>query len=143
MIVNKETIAQLAKDNKRLDGRTLTEVRQPITIETNISWTAEGSARVQLGETVVMAGVKLSIEKPYNDTPDEGGIMVNAELSPLSSPEFEAGPPGMKAVELARVVDRGIREAKAIDLKKLCLEPGEKAWQKKYCINIVLKNFLC
>lgn len=128
MIVNKETIAQLAKDNKRLDGRTLTEVRQPITIETNISWTAEGSARVQLGETVVMAGVKLSIEKPYNDTPDEGGIMVNAELSPLSSPEFEAGPPGMKAVELARVVDRGIREAKAIDLKKLCLEPGEKAW---------------
>lgn len=128
MIVNKETIAELAKENKRLDDRTLTEFRQPILIETNISWTAEGSARVQIGETVVMAGVKLSIEKPYNDTSDEGGIMVNAELSPIASPEFEAGPPGMKAVELARVVDRGIREAKAIDLKKLCIEPGEKAW---------------
>ncbi len=128
MIVNKETIAQLAKENMRLDGRTLQEIRQPIMIETNISWTAEGSARVQIGETVVMAGVKLSLEKPYNDTPDEGGIMVNAELSPLSRPEFEAGPPGIKAVELARVVDRSIREAKAIDLKKLCIEPGEKAW---------------
>lgn len=128
MIVNKETIAELAKENKRLDNRTLTEFRQPILIETNISWTAEGSARVQIGETVVMAGVKLSIEKPYNDTPDEGGIMVNAELSPISNPEFETGPPGMKAVELARVVDRGIREAKAVDLKKLCRVPGEKAW---------------
>ena len=128
MIVNKETIAELAKENKRLDSRSLTEFRQPILIETNISWTAEGSARVQIGETVVMAGVKLSIEKPYNDTPDEGGIMINAELSPISNPEFEPGPPGMKAVELARVVDRGIREAKAIDLKKLCSVPGEKAW---------------
>src|SRR3989344_2091448 len=128
MIVNKETIAELAKENKRLDERSLTEFRQPILISTNISWTAEGSARVQIGETVVMAGVKLSLEKPYNDTPDEGGIMVNAELSPIASPEFESGPPSIKAVELARVVDRGIREAKAIDLKKLCLVPGEKAW---------------
>src|SRR3989338_8961609 len=128
MIDNSKTIAELAKQNQRLDGRTLHEYRQPIKIETGISWTAEGSAMVQIGKTVVMAGVKLSIEKPYNDTPDEGGIMVNAELLPLSSPEYEPGPPGIKAVELARVIDRGIREAKAIDLKKLCTTPGEKAW---------------
>lgn len=128
MTLNKETISALAKENKRLDQRALTEFRSPIRIETNISWTAEGSAKVQIGQTVVMAGVKLSIEKPYNDTPDEGGIMINAELTPLSSPEYEPGPPGMKAIELARVTDRGIREAKAIDMKKLCIEPGEKAW---------------
>ena len=128
MIVNKETIGQLAKNGKRLDGRSLEEYRQPITVETEISWTAEGSAKVSIGQTVVMAGVKMSIEKTYNDTPDEGGIMINAELLPLSSPEYEPGPPGIKAVELARVVDRGIREAKAIDMKKLCITPGEKAW---------------
>jgi len=128
MIVNKETIVQLASVQKRLDNRTLTEYRTPIVIETGISWTAEGSARVRIGDNIVIAGVKLSIEKPYNDTPDEGVIMVNAELLPLSNPEFETGPPGIKAVELARVVDRGIREAKAIDMKKLCIIPGEKAW---------------
>ena len=128
MIVNKETIAKLAAISKRLDGRNLTEYRQPIEIETNISWTAEGSAKVTLGKTVVMAGVKLSLEKPYNDTPDKGGIMINAELLPLSSSEYESGPPGIKAIELARVIDRGIREAKAIDMKKLCVTPGEKAW---------------
>jgi len=128
MINNKETIIQLAAQDKRLDGRGMADYRQPIKIETDISWTAEGSAKVQIGETIVMAGVKTSIEKPYNDTPDEGGIMINAELLPLSSPEYEPGPPGIKAIELARVTDRGIREAKAIDMKKLCIEPGEKAW---------------
>ena len=129
MIINKEAVFELAGQKKRLDPtRSLTDYRKPITVEKDISWTAEGSTRVQIGKTVVMAGVKLSLEKPYNDTPNEGGIMINAELVPLSSPEFESGPPGIKAIELARVTDRGIREAKAIDMKKLCITPGEKAW---------------
>ncbi len=128
MIVNKETIAQLAAEGKRLDRRSLTEYRKPIHVELNISWTAEGSAKVQIGDTIVMAGVKLAMEKTYNDTPDEGGIMVNTELLPLSNPEYESGPPSIKSIELARVIDRGIREAKAIDLKKLCIKAGEKAW---------------
>ncbi|MEK6845378.1 MAG: exosome complex protein Rrp42 [Nanoarchaeota archaeon] len=138
MIINKEAITQLAKANKRLDGRGLLDYREPIRIETNISWTAEGSAKVQIGETVVLAGVKMSIDKPYNDTPDEGGITVNVELLPLSSPDYESGPPGPKAIELARVTDRGIREAKAIDMKKLCIKPGEKAWF--VCIDIITIN---
>ncbi len=138
MVINKETIIQLAGQGKRLDGRSLTEYRSPIKIDVDISWTAEGSARVQIGKTVVMAGVKTSIEKPYNDTPNEGGIMINAELLPLSSPDYEPGPPGIKAIELARVTDRGIREAKAIDMKKLCIEPGEKAWF--VCIDVIAIN---
>src|SRR3989338_7450214 len=114
MIANKETIYQLASEGKRMYGRSLEEYRKPIEIETDISWTAEGSARVRIGDTVVLAGVKMALEKPYNDTPDEGGIMVNAELLPLSSPDFEPGPPSIDGIELARVTDRGIREAKAI-----------------------------
>src|SRR3989338_8861892 len=101
LIMNKHTIAALAAQGKRLDGRALTQYRGPIKVETTISKTAEGSAKVQIGDTVVFAGVKLSMEKPYNDTPDEGGIMINAELLPLSSSEYEPGPPGIKAVELA------------------------------------------
>ncbi|HIJ11624.1 TPA: exosome complex protein Rrp42 [Candidatus Woesearchaeota archaeon] len=128
MIVNTQTIKKLAAQGKRLDGRGLTEFRGPITIETDISWTAEGSAKVTIGDTVVLAGVKMSLEKPYNDTPDQGGIMINAELTPMSSSQYERGPPGIKAIELSRVTDRGIREAKAIDMKKLCVTPGEKAW---------------
>ena len=50
------------------------------------------------------------------------------ELLPLSSPDFESGPPSIQGVELARVVDRGIRESKVLDFKKLCIEEGEKVW---------------
>jgi exosome complex component RRP42 len=66
--------------------------------------------------------------EPYPDQPGQGSIMVGAELLPLSSPEFEPGPPQIRAIELARVVDRGIRESKVLDFKKLCIKEGEKVW---------------
>jgi len=111
----------------RFDGRKFDEYRK-ITVETNISKSAEGSARVKIGETDVMAGVKFEIGKPYPDSPNEGTIMVGAELLPMSNPEFEPGPPSIQAVELARVVDRGIRESKVLDFEKLCIKEGEQCW---------------
>ncbi|MFH0874878.1 MAG: exosome complex protein Rrp42 [archaeon] len=111
----------------RYDGRNKEEFRN-LVIEKAIIKNAEGSARVKLGETEVLAGVKFELGTPYPDTPDEGTIAVNVELMAMSSPEFELGPPGLPAIELARVVDRGIRESKVIDMKKLCIEKGEKVW---------------
>jgi exosome complex component RRP42 len=125
--MSREHVLKLLEKGIRLDGRKLTEFRD-IKIDYNISSGAEGSARVKVGDTEVLAGVKMSVETPYPDTPDQGSLMVNAELLPLSSPDFEPGPPGIMAVELARVVDRGIRESHAIDVKKLCIKSGEKAW---------------
>ncbi|MDO8741204.1 MAG: exosome complex protein Rrp42 [Candidatus Woesearchaeota archaeon] len=111
----------------RFDGRKPLEYRN-VSVEYGVSKNAEGSSRVKIGETEVIAGVKLSMDKPYSDTPDDGVMSVNAELLPLSSPEFESGPPNEQSIELARVVDRGIRESKAIDTKKLCVKKGEKVW---------------
>jgi len=125
--IQREHILKLFEANTRLDGRKLDEYRK-ITLDIDVSNTAEGSARVLLGETDVIVGVKLEVIEPYPDTPNEGSIMVGAELLPLSSPDFEAGPPSVHAVELARIVDRGIRESKSLDFKKLCIKEGEKAW---------------
>lgn len=124
----KRHIIGLLEANTRLDGRKLTEYRQPIEVELGVVKTAEGSARVKIGKTDVMVGVKMEVGEPYPDTPNEGTIIVGAELLPMSNPEFEPGPPGIQAIELARVVDRGIRESKAVDFKKLCITPGEKIW---------------
>ncbi|MDP7323641.1 MAG: exosome complex protein Rrp42 [Candidatus Woesearchaeota archaeon] len=120
-------VIETLEKGTRFDGRKSDQVRD-VSVETGVTKNAEGSARVKIGDTEVIAGVKLSIEKPYPDSPDNGNLMVNVELLPLSSPEFDTGPPGIKAIELARVVDRGIRESKAIDTKKLCVEKGEKVW---------------
>jgi exosome complex component RRP42 len=123
--VKQKQIAQLMSKGKRLDGRGLNDYRE-IKIEMGIIEKAEGSARVLLGKTEVLVGVKIEVGAPFSDTPNEGVLTVNAELVPLASPTFEPGPPNENAIELARVVDRGIRESKAINLEKLCLEPGKK-----------------
>ncbi|MBN2368427.1 exosome complex protein Rrp42 [Candidatus Woesearchaeota archaeon] len=120
-------ILNYLKNKVRYDGRKLEEYRK-VSVETGVSKTAEGSAKVTIGETVVMAGVKFEVGEPYPDIPEEGTMMVNAELLPMSNPEFESGPPGIESIELARVVDRGIRESKAIDTKKLCIKAGELVW---------------
>lgn len=125
--LKQEQIAQLISRGKRLDGRGLTDYRE-IRLEAGIIERAEGSARVRLGKTEVLVGVKIEVGAPYSDRPNEGVLIVNAELVPLASPTFEPGPPNENAIELARVVDRGIRESKAIDLKKLCLVPGKKVF---------------
>jgi exosome complex component RRP42 len=118
----------LLSHETRLDGRKPLDYRGPIEVTYGVVKTAEGSAKVKIGDTEVIAGVKLEIGEPYADTPDEGTIIVGAELIPMSNPEYELGPPGLPAIELARVVDRGIRESKAIDFKKLCIAPSEKIW---------------
>jgi len=121
-------IIKLAGSNTRLDGRGFTDYREPVVVKTGVISTAEGSARVNIGKTEVLVGVKVEVMKPYPDAPDQGSIMVGAELLPMSSPNFEAGPPSINAVELARVIDRGIRESKSLDFKSLCIESGEKVW---------------
>jgi exosome complex component RRP42 len=54
--------------------------------------------------------------------------MTGCELVPLASPTFESGPPRPEAIEIARVVDRGIRESQAIDFDSLCIKENEAVW---------------
>ncbi len=122
-----QRIKKYMQEGKRFDGRKLDEFRE-IFIETGVSKNAEGSARVKIGKTEVLVGVKMNVGEPYPDSPDKGNLMVTAELLPLSSPRFENGPPKFPTIELGRVIDRGIRESKFIDFEKLCIKEGEKVW---------------
>lgn len=125
--IKKGHIHKLLSTGRRVDGRGLEEYR-PISIETGIIESAQGSARVKVGNTDVVVGVKMDVGAPFADTPDKGVLTTNAELIPLASPTFESGPPDPSAIELARVIDRGIRESETIDLHSLCIKHGEEVW---------------
>ncbi len=127
MEIKKDYVLSKIRDGERIDGRRFDEIR-PIEVQTGVIEKAEGSAWVKLGNTMVVAGVKMQPGEPFPDAPDQGIIITNAELVPLASPTFEPGPPDENAIELARVVDRGIRHSEAVDLSKLCIEEGEKVW---------------
>lgn len=135
--MSNEHILKYITKGLRYDGRKMDQFRS-VTVEKGVSHSAEGSARVTIGDTVVIAGVKLSLEKPYPDTPGQGNLMINAELTPMSSPDFETGPPSKHAIELSRVIDRSIRESKAIDVVNLCLKEGEQVWS--VMVDIVAVN---
>ena len=119
--LKKTQILELLEQGKRVDGRALDEVRE-ITIETNAIPKANGSARVFLGDTEVVCGVKIQPDRPFPDTGDKGLFICTAELLPLSHPTVETGPPQPHVIELARVVDRGIRESHMIDVSQLVIE---------------------
>ena len=125
--ITKKRIIELLKDSNRIDGRGQFENRE-IVVETNVSNKAEGSARVRLGNTEVIVGVKLQTQEPYSDHKDEGTLMVGMEINPSAGERYEPGPPRIDAIEIARVVDRGIRESGYIDFKKLCIKEGEVVW---------------
>ncbi|HYY50734.1 MAG TPA: exosome complex protein Rrp42 [Nitrososphaeraceae archaeon] len=109
---------------KRLDGRDLDGIR-PIEIEFDIIKKANGSAKVKLGNTEVVAGVKVETGEPFEGLENKGALILSAEVLPTASPYSEPGPPDEETVELARVVDRGVRESQMVDLDKLVLIPGK------------------
>ncbi|MCK5022736.1 MAG: RNA-binding protein, partial [Candidatus Aenigmarchaeota archaeon] len=74
---NKYIFSHFAK-GKRLDGRKFDEQRK-IEIETNVIPQAEGSARVKIGKTDVIVGVKMGVQEPYPDHEDEGTMMTTME----------------------------------------------------------------
>lgn len=128
---------ELLAKGKRLDGRGLLDTRE-LKVFTNVIEKAEGSARVELGNTEVIAGVKVSLGTPFPDTPDKGLLVVSAEVLPLASPYAEPGPPDESTIELARVTDRGVRESAMIDVGKLVLKEGK--WVYAVFVDVSILN---
>ncbi len=138
MLANKQLFLTKLAKGKHLDNRELFEYR-PIRFHFNVSENAEGSCLVELGNTKVIAGVKVETKEPFPDFPDEALLVVNAEYSPTSAYETIAGPPDINDILLARLVDRAIRSSEAIDFKKYVIEPGKEVYAF-YLDLVVLDN---
>jgi exosome complex component RRP42 len=125
--ITRKSIVELIENGERADGRSIDEYRD-ISVEVGVIEKAEGSARVKIGNTQLIVGIKPQLGEPFADTPNVGVLMTNSELLPMASPSFEPGPPDERSVELARVTDRCLREGQILDLEKLCIIEGEKVW---------------
>ncbi|DBA86667.1 TPA: hypothetical protein ACH3X1_005128 [Trebouxia sp. C0004] len=58
----------------------------------------------------------------------------------MASPNFEPGRPTENANELARLIERGLRETKAVDLEALCVLAGRKVWSLRVDVHILDHN---
>lgn len=125
--LRKQQMLDALSKGKRLDGRAYDEQR-PLEIEIDVIKKANGSARVKLGDSEVIAGVKVETGEPFEGLENKGALIVTAEVLPTASPHVEPGPPDEEVIELARVVDRGVRESEMVDLEKLVLEVGKTVY---------------
>ncbi|KAG5061575.1 hypothetical protein JHK87_002604 [Glycine soja] len=117
----------------RVDGRRPSDYRK-LTIKLAKQ---DGSAEVHLGQTHVITFVTAQLVRPYRDRPNEGSLSIFTEFSPMADPSFEPGRPTDAAVELGRVVDRGLRESRAIDTESLCVLSGKLVWAIRVDIHIL------
>jgi exosome complex component RRP42 len=122
--IQRKYVLDLLKQGKRVDGRGFLDYRE-VKIQTNVVPKAEGSADVRLGESFIITGIKYDIGTPFSDSPEEGVATCMTEFIPFASPMYESGPPDIDAIEVTRVIDRGIRHGDCIQYKKLCIKAGE------------------
>ncbi|TYH79353.1 hypothetical protein ES332_D03G058400v1 [Gossypium tomentosum] len=136
LTLNEKTFIKTALLSEiRIDGRKPFEFRN---ISINFG-REDGSAEVQLGQTRVMGIVTAKFVQPYRDRPNEGTLAIYPEFSPMADPSFEAGRSGESAVELGRIIDRGLRESRAVDTESLCIVAGKLVWAIRIDI-LILDN---
>ncbi|XP_021771004.1 exosome complex component RRP45A-like isoform X2 [Chenopodium quinoa] len=84
-----------------------------------------------------MSFVTAQLVQPYRDRPNEGSLNIYTEFSPMADPSFEAGRPGESAIELGRIIDRGLRESRAVDTESLCVLAGKLVWSVRLDLHIL------
>jgi len=90
--IKKDFIYNLLIKGERIDGRKFDQYRE-ISIERDVIRKAEGSALVKLGSSQVLVGVKMQPGEPFQDSPNRGVIITNAELVPWPRPLSSLGRP--------------------------------------------------
>ncbi|XP_028062098.1 exosome complex component RRP45A-like [Camellia sinensis] len=134
MTVNEKKFIETALlSDLRVDGRRPFDYRR-LTIKFGRE---DGSSEVQLGQTHVMGFVTSQLVQPYRDRPNEGSLSIFTEFSAMADPSFEAGRPGEAAVELGRIIDRGLRESRAVDMESLCVIAGKLVWAIRIDLHIL------
>ncbi|KAH7560655.1 hypothetical protein JRO89_XS10G0063000 [Xanthoceras sorbifolium] len=127
----------------RVDGRNPYEYRKLSikfgrqVLADSHTYIEDGSSEVQLGQTHVMGFVTCQLVQPYRDRSNEGTLSIYTEFSPMADPSFEPGRPGESAVELGRIIDRGLRESRAVDTESLCVLAGKLVWAIRIDLHIL------
>lgn len=131
---NKQLIHAAVARNHRIDRRKRDEYRHMEIVFGK----KYGSVLVAIGNTRVLATVTAEIAEPKVSRPSEGMLRISVDLSPMASPFYETNRLMDESVEIARLLERSIREARSFDTESLCLISGKKVWALE--ANLVVFN---
>lgn len=136
-----EQLIRTALENShglRIDGRRKDDYR-PLEV---VFGRRFGSVLVSLGNTRVLATVTATIVEPKMSRPQEGQLKITIDLSPMASPHYDSNRQTERQkdemVEISRLLERSVRDARCVDMESLCLAHGKKAWLLE--VNLIVYN---
>ncbi|XP_076245428.1 exosome complex component Rrp42 isoform X2 [Calliopsis andreniformis] len=112
----------------RNDGRRRYEYRA-IEIETKLMPQTHGSARLRIGSTDTLVGIKVELDTPHLDKPNEGKLEFFVDCSANATPEFEGKGGDDLATEISNTLATAYQTRDAFDLSTLCILPYKKCWK--------------
>ncbi|XP_057287470.1 exosome complex component RRP42 isoform X1 [Pezoporus wallicus] len=115
------------QEDLRVDGRGCEDYRCA-EVETDVVSNTSGSARVKLGNTDILVGVKAEMGTPKIEKPDEGYLEFCVDCSANATPEFEGRGGEELGTEITSTFYTVFSSENSVDLKSLCINPREHCW---------------
>lgn len=123
----------LVESAVRPDGRDATQHRN-----LSISFGPDfGCCLTSIGNSKVMAQVSSNVAEPRLTRPSEGVLNIRVDLSLLGSCNYDTSRQSEECVQLTRLLHKGIKDARCIDLESLCIISGEKVWHVQVDITVL------
>ncbi|KAK0545043.1 3'-5'-exoribonuclease [Tilletia horrida] len=128
----------LSASHLRLDGRSPTQTR-PLSIAFSPDPDQVGYAHVSLGSTQAIAQVSAQLGPPREDRPNEGLLVIQAEIDPIAGQEYEFGPGRQSDEEIVfeQRLDKAIKRTECVDREALCVIAGKKVWTVRISVHIL------
>ena len=120
----------------RPDGRKLNEYRN-INIGIGSIATADGSAVLKIGKTMVVCGVRAELTEPPTLRPDEGYLVINVDIPGVSRGVSKFA--SEEAKTLTQTVQEMVINSKMFDVTSLNIEREKLSWVL-FCDVIVCNN---
>ena len=131
---NQQLILSGIQNNLRIDGRDRESYRH---LEI-VFGQKHGSCLVALGNTRILCHINAVLGEPKTTRPSEGTIRISVDLSPMASPAFEGATRNTEeCVEIVRVLERSVRDARCLDMESLCIIAGKSAWSLEANLTVI------
>ncbi|NXX90886.1 EXOS7 protein, partial [Centropus bengalensis] len=97
-------------------------------VETDVVSNKKKTARVKLGHTDILVGVKAEMGTPKLEKPEKKKLEFFVDCSANATPEFEGRGGEELGSEIASTLNNVFSSEGTVDLKSLCINPREHCW---------------
>ena len=101
---------------------------------------SNGQIEVKIGNTLVISQIFAKLTSPYVDRPSEGIITFSVDTYHIKpNADYNQSNEALNEfrTKISNLLEKSLRESKALDTNSLCISPGKLVWKIVIDINII------